>query len=97
MSGPVEATLGTLGIIILAVTLVLVPLPRQKPPEIDQQAKQVEPPKVPTPQQVVAVSQQVPQPIEQTEEAERLESIEAKLLHIQQQVQQMELKAERLK
>lgn len=78
--------------IVVAVAMLVVPTPRQKPPEIDN------PPPVeipaPPPQVVVApppasISQQ-----KDTTEKARLESIEVRLLHIQQQVQQMEKKVE---
>lgn len=50
MSGPVEIMLGTCGVIILAITIAFVPMPRQKPPEIDKPpAEQVTPPQVPQP------------------------------------------------
>lgn len=95
MSGPIEVLSGTVCVLAVAVALLLVPLPRQKPPEIDQEAQKIDPHKVQTPQQVVAVSTPAPEP-KPTEE-QQLESIESKLKHIQNQVNELEQKAERLK
>jgi hypothetical protein len=89
MSPVVETGVLIAATVVVGITLMLVPLPRQKPPEFDT------PPKVereiPTPQQVVAASQPEPQP--QSQEAQ-LDSIEAKILHMQKQVTQMESKVE---
>ena len=94
MSGPTEVVAGTVGVIVLAITLAFVPVPRPKPPEIDQQAKQ----ETPTPQEVIVLSvKKEEQPIALTKDEAKLDSIELKLMHIQKQVEKMELKAERLR
>ena len=80
--------------IVVGVTLILVPVPKQKPPEIDNPPPPtIEPP---TPQEVVSPTLNITAPIVQPEVSEKdhLENIEAKLLHIQQQVQRMEKKVE---
>lgn len=89
MSPAVETGVLIAATIVVGITLILVPAPRQKPPEFDT------PPKVerdvPTPQRVVAASQPTPPPRSQDEQ---LESIEQTILHMQQQVTQMESKVE---
>lgn len=79
--------------IVVGITLLFVPLPKQKPPEIDKPPASVEPP---TPQEVVAPTLTITAPITTPEvsEKEHLAKIEEKLLHIQQQVQRMEKKVE---
>lgn len=79
--------------IVVGITLLFVPVPKQKPPEIDNPPPAVEPP---TPQEVVAPTLNITAPIVQPDvsEKDRLVSIEVKLLHIQQQVQRMEKKVE---
>lgn len=79
--------------IVVGITLLFVPVPKQKPPEIDNPPPAVEPP---TPQEVVAPTLNITAPIVQPDVSEKdhLENIEAKLLHIQQQVQRMEKKVE---
>ena len=79
--------------IVVGVTLILVPVPKQKPPEIDNPTPAVEPP---TPQEVVAPTLTITAPVILPERSEKdhLVEIEAKLLHIQQQVQRMEKKVE---
>lgn len=80
--------------IVVGITLALVPTPRQKPPEFDQPIVEVPPP--PTPQEVVAPTLTITAPVMLPEKSEKdqLVEIEAKLLHIQQQVQRMEKKVE---
>lgn len=78
--------------IVVGVTLLLVPVPRQKPPEIDvPPPPTVEPP---TPQEVVAPSLSITAPMIHPElsDKDRVAIIEQQLLHITQQVQQMEKK-----
>lgn len=80
--------------IVVGVTLILVPAPRQKPPEIDKPPPAaVEPP---TPQEVVSPTLNITAPLVQPDvsEKDRLADIEVKLMHIQQQVQRMEKKVE---
>lgn len=71
--------------IIVGITILCVPVPKQKPPEIDKPPPAVEvpppPPPAMTPQEIV----QPPQ-----DDAARMREIEQKLLHIQAQVQRME-------
>lgn len=79
--------------ILVGITLIFVPVPRQKPPEFDKPP--AETPQAPTPQEVVSVpviTAVIPTP--EQEEKEHLAKIEAKLLHIQQQVQRMEKKVQ---
>ena len=81
--------------ILVGITLIFVPVPRQKPPEIDKPP--AETPQAPTPQEIVAapvVTAVIPALTPEQEEKRRLAEIEAKLLHIQQQVQRMEKKVE---
>lgn len=80
--------------IVVGITLLFVPRPKQKPPEIDNPPPaSVEPP---TPQEVVSPTLTITAPITTPElsEKEHLAKIEAKLLRIQQQVQRMEKKVE---
>lgn len=77
--------------IVVGITLILVPVPKQKPPEIDNPPPAVEPP---TPQEVVAPTLSITAPLVQPElsDKDRVALIEQKLLRITQQVQQMEKK-----
>lgn len=77
--------------IVVGITLLFVPLPKQKPPEIDKPPASVEPP---TPQEVVAPTLNITAPIVRPDVSEKdhLENIEAKLRHIEAQVQRMEKK-----
>lgn len=77
--------------IVVGITLLFVPLPKQKPPEIDKPPAYVEPP---TPQEVVAPTINITAPIVRPDVSEKdhLENIEAKLRHIEAQVQRMEKK-----
>lgn len=80
--------------IVVGITLLFVPLPKQKPPEIDNPPPPaVEPP---TPQEVVAPTLTITAPIVQPDvsEKDRLVSIEMKVRHIEAQVQRMEKKVE---
>lgn len=80
--------------IIVGLTLLFVPTPKQKPPEIDEPPPAaVEPP---TPQEVVSPTLNITAPFVRPDvpEKDRLADIEVKLLHIQQQVQRMEKKVE---
>ena len=80
--------------IVVGITLILVPVPKQKPPEIDNPPPPtIEPP---TPQEVVSPTPTITAPIARpvVSEKDRLVSIEVKLMHIQQQVQRMEKKVE---
>lgn len=76
--------------IVVGVTLILVPVPKQKPPEIDNPPA-IEPP---TPQEVVSPTLSITAPLVQPElsDKERVAIIEQRILHITQQVQQMEKK-----
>lgn len=79
--------------ILVGITLIFVPVPKQKPPEFDKPP--AETPQAPTPQEVVSVpviTAVIPTP--EQEEKDHLATIESKLLHIQQQVQRMEKKVE---
>lgn len=79
--------------ILVGITLIFVPVPRQKPPEFDKPP--AETPQAPTPQEVVSVpviTAVIPTP--EQEEKDHLATIESKLLHIQQQVQRMEKKVD---
>lgn len=93
---PVVETGALIGAAILVgITLMLVPTPKQKPPEFDRPPVEVPPPPPPTPQEVVSVpviTAVIPTP--EQEEKDHLATIESKLLHIQQQVQRMEKKVE---
>lgn len=77
--------------IVVGITLLFVPIPKQKPPEIDKPPASVEPP---TPQEVVAPTLNITAPIVRPDVSEKdhLENIEAKLRHIEAQVQRMEKK-----
>jgi len=77
--------------IVVGITLIFVPLPKQKPPEIDNPPPAVEPP---TPQEVVAPTLSITAPLVQPElsDKERVAIIEQRIIHITQQVQQMEKK-----
>lgn len=78
--------------IVVGVTLILVPVPEQKPPEIDNPPPPtIEPP---TPQEVVSPTLSITAPLVQPElsDKERVAIIEQRILHITQQVQQMEKK-----
>lgn len=86
MNPAVETGLVVFATIVVGITLLLVPVPRQKPPEIDKPPVEVP---VPSPQEVVEAKKPDPQETEQ-----HLQAIETKLLHIQQQVQRMEKKVE---
>lgn len=81
--------------IVVGITLLLVPTPRQKPSEFDRPPVEAPPPP-PTPQEVVAPTLTITAPIAQPDvsEKDRLVSIEEKLRHIQAQVQRMEKKVE---
>lgn len=82
--------------ILVGITLLLVPVPKQKPPEFDRPPVEVPPPP-PTPQEVVSapvITAVIPALTPEQEEKDHLATIESKLLHIQQQVQQMEQKVE---
>ena len=79
--------------ILVGITLIFVPVPRQKPPEFDKPP--AETPQAPTPQEVVSVpviTAVIPTP--EQKEKDHLATIESKLLHIQQQVQRMEKKVD---
>lgn len=79
--------------ILVGITLIFVPVPRQKPPEFDKPP--AETPQAPTPQEVVSVpviTAVIPTP--EQEEKDHLATIESKLLHIQQKVQRMEKKVD---
>lgn len=78
--------------IVVGITLIFVPVPKQKPPEIDNPPPPaVEPP---TPQEVVAPSLSITAPMIHPElsDKDRVAIIEQRLLHITQQVKQMEKK-----
>lgn len=82
--------------ILVGITLIFVPVPKQKPPEIDNPPPPaVEPP---TPQEVVSPTPalNITAPLAQPElsEKEHLAKIEEKLRHIAAQVQRMEKKVE---
>lgn len=80
--------------IVLGITLILVPVPKQKPPEFDRPQVETPPPPL-TPQEVVSapvITAVIPALTPEQEERERMANIESKLLHIQQQVQRMEKK-----
>ena len=78
--------------IVVGITLILVPVPKQKPPEIDNPPPPtIEPP---TPQEVVSPILSITAPLVQPElsDKERVAIIEQRILRITQQVQQMEKK-----
>ncbi len=79
--------------IVVGITLILVPAPKQKPPEFDTPPSVVAPPP-PTPQEVVSPTLSITAPVIQPElsDKDRVAIIEQKLLHITQQVKQMEKK-----
>ena len=94
MSPAVETFTLIAATIVVGVTLLLVPLPREKPEEFDKPPVEQLPP--PTPQEVVSPTLNITAPLPKPEVSEKdsLAAIESKLLHIQQQVQRMEKKVE---
>lgn len=96
MNPVVETGLLIAATIAVGITLLIVPVPKQKPPEFDRPPVEVPPPP-PTPQEIVsapAVTAVIPALTPEQEEKDHLATIESKLLHIQQQVQRMEKKVE---
>lgn len=85
MNPVIETGLLIAATIIVGITLLLVPVPRHKPRELD-----VPPPAVdhPTPQELVTA----PVPLAELSDTDRVAVIEMRLLHMQQQVQRMEEK-----
>lgn len=81
--------------ILVGITLIFVPVPKQKPPEFDKPPVETPPPP-PTPQEVVAPTLNITAPIVKPEVSEKdhLANIEAKLRHIEAQVQRMEKKVQ---
>lgn len=84
--------------ILVGITLLLVPVPKQKPPEFDRPPVEVPPPPPPmTPQEVVSspvVTDAVPALTPEQREEDHLATIESKLRRIEAQVQRMEKKVE---
>lgn len=83
--------------IVVGITLLFVPVPRQKPPEIDKPPVAAPPPP-PSPQEAVAPTPALiitaPITAPALSEKEHLANIEEKLRHIAAQVQRMEKKVE---
>ena len=80
--------------IAVGITLLLVPTPRHKPPEVDTPPPMVAPPPPPAPQEVVTATSPITVPalLSELSDRDRVAIIEQRLLHMTQQVQQMEKK-----
>jgi hypothetical protein len=94
MSPAVETGVLIAATIVVGITLVLIPAPRQKPNEFDAPPPVVAPPPPPTPQEVVTATSPITAPalLSDLSDRDRVAIIEQRIVHITQQVKQMEKK-----
>lgn len=86
--------------IVVGITLILVPVPKQKPPEIDKPPVQA-PAEPPSPQDIVSLPtvisiEALPTELEQAEQAVKLSVIEQRVRAIQAKVKKLEAQTDKV-